>query len=254
MLKLRCSPLDLKYDELAQELFFEGKKLVPQVRLLGQVYDVLYDKLFAAVADHKMALYYMHRGIARKQDEEKIKKSGLRFDVTVMPAVMLGKEFNKTFGHYHEPVRGTVFPELYEVLHGQAHFLFHKKRPGSNNVDEVRLVKAREGEKIIIPPEFGHIMINPSRNRTLITIKASERSFRNDYRPFIEKKGGAYYDVVGGLVPNPNYESPPRVKVLKPVDVPGFPKKKCIYRIFLENPGSLAFLTNPKLAVAAMKK
>jgi len=250
MLKLKCSPLDLRYDELTHELFFEGRKLAPQVRLLGQVYDVLYDKLFAAVADQKMPLYYMYRGVARKRDEEKIKKSGLRFDVTVMPALVLGREFNKTFGHYHEPVHGTFFPELYEVLRGQVHFLLHKKRAGSNDVEEVRLVKAREADKIIIPPEFGHIAINPSKTKALVTIKASERSFSNNYRPFIEKKGGAYYELVDGFAPNPSYENPPKIKVLKPVETRAFPKKKCIYRIFLEDPGRLRFLTSPSKPAA----
>jgi len=242
MIVIKRSPCEFRYDEVSQELFLDGKKLEPNTRLLGQLYDVLYDRLYAAVADHKMALYLMYRGISRRQDENRIRKSGLRFDATVMPPMVMGKEFNKTFGHYHEPVKGAELPELYDVLSGQAHFLLQRRRSGSNDVDEVRLFKAREGDKIVIPPGFGHVTINPSRTRTLVTMKVAERNSRNDYRPFIEKKGGAYYETSRGFIPNRNYEKLPRVKVLKPIEVEGFPKKKCIYRIFLENPERLAFL------------
>ncbi|MCX6767457.1 MAG: hypothetical protein NTY90_01865 [Candidatus Micrarchaeota archaeon] len=251
MLKLRCAPLDLKYDDLAQELFFEGKKLVPQTRLLGQVYDALHDELFAAVADQKTPLYYMYRGVARKRDEERIRKSGLRFDVTVMLPMLLGKEFNKTFGHYHEKIRGAEVPELYEVLSGSAHFLLQTRRPGSSEVDEVRLVKAREGDKVIIPPGFGHITVNPSKTKALVTLKAADKGLVTDYHAFIEKKGGVYYDLVDGLAANHGYEKPPKAKVLKQIEVRDFPKRKCIYRVFLENPERFQFLTSTENAAGA---
>jgi len=255
MLKLRCAPLDLKYDEVTQELFMGGKKLEQQPRLLGQIYDVLYDRLFAAVADQKLQLYAMYRGVAANRgDEEKLRKAGLKFDITIMPPVMLGKEYNKTFGHYHEAGRHTSFPELYEVLHGNVHFLLQKRKGENGEVEEVRLLKAKEGDKIVIPAEFGHIMINPSKKHTLITLNALERTFRNDYKPFIDKKGGAYYEIAEGFVANKNYGKPPRIKVLKPIEMEGFPKNKCLYRIFIEDPERFMFLAAPMKLQQAQPK
>jgi glucose-6-phosphate isomerase len=129
-----------------------------------------------------------------------------------------------------------------------------QKKDEKGNAEEVRLLKAKEGDKIIIPAEFGHIMINPSKTQTLITLNVLERTFRNDYKPFIEKKGGAYYELAEGFVANKNYGRPPRIKVLKPIEMAGFPKNKCLYRIFAENPESFMFLAAPvKLAQAQPK-
>ncbi len=62
------------------------------VRRLYDLKEVLYDQEWLKNAKNE-DLYYMYRGVDRKDK--------LRYDITVILGKMLGKEFNKTKGHYH---------------------------------------------------------------------------------------------------------------------------------------------------------
>src|SRR5258708_74520 len=73
-------------------------------------------------------LYNVYRHLARPEDVELVEKNRLSYDITILPPVMLGKEFNKTLGHYHANIPGSAIahPEVYEVLSGTALFLLQK--------------------------------------------------------------------------------------------------------------------------------
>jgi oxalate decarboxylase/phosphoglucose isomerase-like protein (cupin superfamily) len=80
----------------------------------------------------------------------------------------MGLEFVKTYGHYHPRVNPKLrytYPEIYEVLDGDAHYLLQRAL-NDESVDDVTLVKATRGDKVIVPPNYGHVTINPSE-RTL---------------------------------------------------------------------------------------
>ncbi len=47
----------------------------------------------------------------------------------------------------------------------------------SAGAKEVYLIEAQKGEKVISPPRFGHISINPAKRKTLITQKSFIMSF-----------------------------------------------------------------------------
>lgn len=80
--------------------------------------EVLYDQKWAASAGN-LKLYYMYRGVK--------KKDGLRYDITIIPPRMLGKEFVKTKGNRNS----DDFLEFYTVLAGKALFLMQKVRKSS---------------------------------------------------------------------------------------------------------------------------
>jgi hypothetical protein len=46
------------------------------------------------------------------------------------------------------------------VLEGDAHYLLQRAQ-NEERVDEAILVKATRGDKVIIPPNYGHVTINP---------------------------------------------------------------------------------------------
>src|SRR3989344_1053086 len=85
----------------------------PDTRYLFDMKKVLCDKKWAKNAPN-FELYYMYRGVE--------KKKGLRRDITVIPARLLGKEFVKTKGHEHSDDYG----EIYSVLSGEAIYLLQK--------------------------------------------------------------------------------------------------------------------------------
>ncbi len=196
-------------------LKFGNKRVKPSIRMLYDLKDVIYDRKWLSSADN-VELYYMYRELSlSKNDALTMKEHNLRYDITVIPPRMLGCEFVKTAGHYHPKVPGTdmTFSEIYEVLSGEAHYLLQK--PEDNQIKDVILIKAGVGDKVIIPPGYGHLTINAS-NKVLKMANWVARDFESIYAPIKEKGGGAYFILDKGFVKNPRYDSVPEIRFLKP--------------------------------------
>ena len=171
------------------------------VRHLDEIRQVLYDKNWAKKAPD-FEVYYMYRGVK--------KKNGLRYDITVIPPKMLGKEFVKTKGHSHLGSYG----ELYLVLEGKGIYLMQKFE--DDKIKDVYAVKAKKGEVIIIPPYFGHVTINPSKT-TLKTANWISEKCQSDYNLFLKKEGACYYYTKEGWIKNRNYKRVPKLHFKKPL-------------------------------------
>jgi glucose-6-phosphate isomerase len=177
------------------------KNKLPNIRYLNDMRDILYDQKWAAKAPN-MELYYMYRGINKKDD--------LRYDITIIPPKMLGKEFVKTKGHYHI----GSFGEIYIVLQGKAIYLMQKTE--KNRVVDVFAVKAKKGDVVLIPPDYGHITINPSKKEELKTANWVSIKCRSDYKPIEKMGGGCWFYTAGGWVKNKNYKKIPELRFEKP--------------------------------------
>lgn len=176
-----------------------GKK--PDIRYLDDIKKVLYDKEWAKTAPN-FELYYMYRGLKKKRV--------LRYDITVIPPQMLGKEFVKTKGHYHIGNYG----EIYSVLKGRAIYLMQKEKRG--RLIDAYYIKAKKGEHVIIPPQYAHITINPSLKEELKMANWVSEKCMPNYEG-IEKKGGAcYYYTKSGWVKNKNYKRVPKLHFKRP--------------------------------------
>ncbi len=248
------SGLPLSFDP-GQEQLVLGEGLTteegaPDVRRRQDMQEVLYDDQ----ADELDKLYYMYRGVAMVEDQPAIKDSGLRYDVTAVRPGTISREFVKTAGHYHPKKEGTqlTWPEVYEVLHGRAHYLMQSAVPGHpDQLEQVFLLAAKPGDKVLIPPGFGHITINPGEEFLIMSNWVAE-GFSSLYDPIRKMKGGAYFELDGGeapeFVPNPNYKSLPPLKRCSVVPVEdlslltGLP----FYSVFKENNSAFRFLTHPE--------
>src|SRR3989338_2561794 len=217
MIKLNTFPLDLEYEDKDKKLYFEGVELTPDVRKLGEMEIVCFSKAFLSNADKNRIQYYMFRRMHRKQDEQFFAERNLSFDITVIPQLELGKEYNKTLGHYHpKSESGARYPEIYEVLEGQAHYLIQRldEKSGNAEVGDVLLVKAKKGDKIVMPPGYGHVSINPS-HETLISANITG-VFKSEYDLYRLKEGAAYFELIDdSLVPNEHYENLPLIKTIE---------------------------------------
>ncbi|UZE93255.1 MAG: glucose-6-phosphate isomerase [Candidatus Nealsonbacteria bacterium] len=182
------------------------KDVKPDVRRLYDMKKVIYDKEWLKTAPN-FKLYYMYRGVKEKD--------GLKHNITIIPPRMLGKEFVKTKGHYHIGKYG----ELYIVLKGKAIYLLQKEKNGK--IENVYYVKAKKGDYIIVPPDYGHITINPSLEELKMADWSSKKC-KSDYKPIERKKGGCYYYTKSGWVKNKNYKKVPKLKFKKPKKT--FPK------------------------------
>jgi glucose-6-phosphate isomerase len=195
----------------------------PDIRSLRDLKEVLYDQEWARGAGN-FSVYFMYRDLSvNEKDKQKIISNDLRYDITVIPSKMLGMEFPKTYGHEHAPVSGTremTYPEIYEVLEGEAYFLLQKQKMGA--IDDLRVVQAKQGEKCIIPPNYGHVTVNAS-GRELKMANWMERDSKSDYSIFTSKRGAGYYAVSSETTPgadssinwviNDNYPVVPELKI-----------------------------------------
>lgn len=226
---------------------FDIDTVKPSVRKLSDMGEVIFDREWLkSVEDFE--LYFMYRDLALDEDRKIIRRENLRYDITVIPAGNLGKEFVKTAGHYHPMVPKTnlSYPEIYQVLEGKAHYLLQKFEGGE--ITDVVLIEAEKNDLVIIPPNYGHTTINPSGNELKMANWVS-RNFSSVYEPIREKKGAAYFELTDGkFIKNENYEKPPELREKKPIDpsLIGLEKGEDMYNLIRKSPEKLKFLNMPQ--------
>ena len=154
-------------------------------------------------------LYRVYRGVSFEPHYD------LRVDVTRLKSKVLEDgELARTHGHYHPEGPFGSWPEIYGVIKGRAVFILQDLEG-----KDVRLVEVREGETIVIPPGYGHVMVNVSDNE-LLTFNVVSSSFKPSYKEYKERRGPAVYLLEGLEVKyNPNYEVR-SVKWCRPLRVP----------------------------------
>ena len=175
-------------------------KLTPDIRQLDDMREVLYDQEWAKTANNR-DLYYMYRAI--KMDGE------LRYDITVIPGQMLGKEFTRTKGNKNS----ENYSELYTVLEGQAIFIMQKQ--DGDIVEDVYAVEVESNQSIIIPATHYVVMINPAKE-TLKTANWVSDKNENSYEGILAMKGACYFYTTDGWIKNTNYKEVPELRFEDP--------------------------------------
>ncbi len=263
------------------------KNIKPDIRTLQQMQEVIYDQEWLKSADFKMPLYYMYRGVGKNEaDKKKIAAAGLRYDITIIPAQLLGCEFVKTAGHSHN----QHFPEIYEVLEGEAIYLMQKtdskchpefvsashvelslrggysrrgnpeilKQVQDDTIQDAYIVKANAGDKVIIPPDYTHITINAGAKDLKMSnwIALGNISSNDEIK---KRNGGCYFATKGfwGIkwIKNKNYAEIPKLRKQQPTNFKeiGFDKNIPMYKL-ARNLDKLDFLRNPQNFEALWKK
>lgn len=240
--KISGLPISFKDDNLI--LRDEVVSLPVQTRKIEDIGDYLQNK--GAKTDLE-DVYLMYRDVHSKKDEEIFRVNRLRYDITVIFPDLIGSEFAKTIGHFHPLKPGTnmAYPEIYEILFGTGYFLLQRDI-------EIYLIKAEPGQKVVVPPGFGHITINPNLT-PLVVANIFADNVNSIYDFFKNNRGAGYYIVKsddGGVKSekNPNYKNSGDLKIGVPLEISEFNVNfnKPLYASFKENPQSFEFLTNPE--------
>ncbi|MBL7129964.1 MAG: glucose-6-phosphate isomerase [Candidatus Omnitrophica bacterium] len=179
--------MNIKFNPQEYKLIFDKDPAIrePAARTIDQMKEVLANSNISSPKE----LYFMYRDVYCLKDNDIIKEHRLRFDVTVIKPGMLGKEFMKTAGHYHP----KSYPELYEIVYGEALCLQQRvDKEDVTKIKEVIVVRAKQGQKIICLPNFGHILINIS-DKPLITSNWVSSEFSSEYDLYKKARGAAYY-------------------------------------------------------------
>lgn len=240
--------IDLKLEDYRLILGEDVAQIAPAVRTLEEARYSLYDRK----AKGPEILYWMYRQVARLADLALLEELGLIFDVTVIRPGLVGREYIKTVGHYHSTKPGTnvAYPEIYEVLAGEATFLLQRSTGTAGRVDDVLVVTAHPGDKVIMPPGYGHITINASDEYLVMTdlVAAANSSIYGDIK---QLQGGAYFHIDAGAeawVRNRKYAATPALRRLTARDYHefGIYASQPMYQTLLERPDAFRFLTHPE--------
>lgn len=226
------------------------KNQTPDIRHLFDMKEVIFDQEWLGKQED-IELYYMYRGMGlSEEDKNKIEAARLRYDITVIPPLMLGKEFNKTAGHYHcEAATGVSYPEIYEVLSGEAYYLMQHSIE-NNSVKDTYFVHAVAGDKVIIPPNYGHFTINAG-DKDLAMANWVCLDCVSDYSEVKEKQGACYFAVKENnninWLPNKNYQNTFKLRELTPTNFSefGLEKNKGMYEL-VDDLEKLDFLVKPE--------
>lgn len=236
----KTSGLELKLDVKKHSLIL-GKnlnKIKPEVR------EILPRK---GITEPEQ-LYYIYRGLRDSRDEDIIRRNKLRYDIIVIRPGKLGNELMKTAGQNH---RGD-YGELYEVVRGEAWCLLQKKDvKNSRIIEDVILVKAVPGDKIVILPEYGYTLINTGKTHLVVSRWVSSE-FSSEYELYKMEGGSAYFvfeDSLGERFEvNPYYQEVPKMRVARPfkkIEKFALSSKEPMYLLARLQARKLDFLNNP---------
>jgi glucose-6-phosphate isomerase len=197
--------------------------------------------------------YRMFNGVRRAEDEH-LEGLPLRYELTAMPGSPLGWEAAKTLGHVHVSPPGTSvgYPEIVEVLHGEAGFLIQDLSLTADGPRSRRawLVRARPGDWVVLPPDLAHVTIDLGAG-PLVFSDVIDRRARGIYDGVAQAHGFAWYVASDGtLRPNPRYGAPPQLEEVTAADWSG-PAPGPLYRAFHDDPAALDWLSEPGRFVSA---
>ncbi len=217
----------------------EGFEAEEGARTLGEIAPVLRGPM--PDLPKTTILYRMYRSFVRPVDAALFKAKKIRHDLTILASLNLGREPNKTLGHYHPPAnKDLTYPEIYHVLYGEATYLLQREEGGS--ITDFVSVNAKQGDALIIPPNYGHVTVNTGGGLLVMANLVSD-SFSSLYKPYMGKGGAAYYLLRdGALEPNPHYSKLPSPRSTRP----NFMVSKDLYSDFLSCPGCFAYLNQPQ--------
>jgi oxalate decarboxylase/phosphoglucose isomerase-like protein (cupin superfamily) len=152
------SSLDLAFDDATCQLIV-GEGIVVKENLVRKLKEM--KDLFKEASNYNddLSLYYMYNQIYRKEHYDLFESSGIKYEYTLLLPVVINGECVKAHGHIHgvSPITKTNYLEIYEVLGGTGYFELFKIE---ENKCEIILIAVKEGDFVVIPPEYYHLSIN----------------------------------------------------------------------------------------------
>jgi glucose-6-phosphate isomerase len=229
------------------------------VRTLAELRETLADP----EANGPDPAYFMYNGVASVSATAGRTRYNWRYDLTVLPPGRCGGEYLRTAGHYHPRIEGkaVAWPEVYEVLHGQALFILQRvddpgAPPGDARVEDVVLLWAEAGQQAMLPPDYGHWTVNVT-DAPLVICDWIGADSESDYAAVREARGPCCYVKVGEDGPrygwNARYERPPEhLRHARPVDVPelGLVAGRPIFADLHRQPETWRYICDPDTAAA----
>lgn len=205
------------------------------------------------IKEEDQVIYRYTSALHFRDDEAVWKRAKVAYGIVIFVPGIFSGEYVKSSGQFHPPVQpynmGT--PEIYTVLSGVGHFLLQKASPPFANIEDAVLVEVQEGETFVVPPDYGHLQINPGPEPLVFSYAVMD-GMKGCYDPFKERKGAIYYEMANGGVErvfNTNYPERLPLRVLQAADLCQLPelKDRVTYQAIRDRLRELPFLTNPSV-------
>lgn len=210
-LSLICG-LPIQLDEDTNNIFYGEKvKFDNQIEIaLEEIIPVLLNKYLK----YPERVYKHYENVSYFQDEF-LKSNNVSYDVIQIPYGLLGIEFVKTHVYYSD-YKANKYDCIVEVIKGQLTVLVQRNSEEEDDeypatlVDEIQIIKVKEGEKLAIPTGVFYTFVNTGSSNVIFSIVASKNHKPVNYQVFDKEKGMAFYIISKNarleVVANPKYK------------------------------------------------
>lgn len=245
----KSTGLPIELDDVSCNLIL-GKGLNAPSCCVRKLHDL--DAVWANPVDVADSVIYRYTsGLWLDGDEARWKSAGVIYGIVVFAPGTVGGEYVKSSGQYHPICAGNTMatPEVYTVLKGTGHFMLQKAVPPYDVIEDAVLVEVRERETFIVPPDYGHLQINPGPGPLAFSYAVMD-GLKGEYEPFRRRRGAIYYEMAAGaerFVFNRCYEKKVPLRVVKAGEICQlpFPNDAVTYQKILGHLPELGFLTDP---------
>ena len=190
-------------------------------------------------------------GLHLKGEDAAWKAANVIYGIVAFGPGTQGGEYVKSSGQYHPPCppSNRATPEIYTVLSGVGHFLLQKASPPYNTIEDVVLVDVGAGESFVVPPDYGHLQINPGPEPLVFSYAVMD-GMKGVYDPFKERGGAMYFEMAderNRYVFNPRYGARLPLRVVRAAELRQLPwlKAGVTYKVVRDRLPELRFLTDP---------
>lgn len=242
-MQIHHRPLGFSYGE-------EVTGPMPEIRRLDQIRSSLRDPDCQGPEE----VYAIAMDVARMQDRDELSKRMLLFGLVTYAAGQLGDEPVRSQGHVHRISQhsGWSPPELYEIWQGTA--IIYMQERVENDPGRCFAVIAHEGEKVLVPPGWGHATLSADPDVPLTFGAWCDREYGFEYEAVRAHKGLAWYPLMQDRQVvwqhNPRY-APGRLQVITPRRYDEFGiTAEPIYQQFVADPARFQFISRPDKVAA----
>lgn len=155
-------------------------------------------------------VYSIAMDVGKNKDKDDLIKRNLLYGVVLYAKGKIGDEPIRSQGHRHAISLScnASTPEVYEIFYGDAYIYMQEN--DLDNPGRCFAVHAKQGDKVIVPPNWVHATINANPNDYMCFGAWCVRDYGFDYVGVKKHKGIAYFPLVNkdnsiSFIKNDNY-------------------------------------------------